>query len=294
MAWLSTSGVIVIVCVLAGLYFMARRPRRQDPVAFGAERLAEDVLDDSMEAPLVSAPRAQKTNNDALSGEASSVETPDLESSEGRVLWGRVAILGLGALSLLGSLVTLALVPFTAISWVLPLLLFLVTLASLGSLRFLAIRDRNRRRARLEAQLEAQKQKRQAKAPAREAVPAPALELKPAPVLTEAARRQLPVNHAVKSLRKARTSHQPGRNLAGQLSEAPAPVVAPAPVQAPALADRTWKPVEVPRPVYLEAQTSHRPLPEPVQAEQAPVAQSETLAQAASLNLDDVLKRRRA
>jgi hypothetical protein len=77
----------------------------------------------------------------------------------------------------------------------------------------------------------------------------------------------------------------------------------------------TWDPVEVPKPVYVEAAKAERPAPEPLELPEAPKAtgkpslkqgaagvpaapapesQPLTKAQSALSNLDDVLQRRRA
>jgi hypothetical protein len=77
----------------------------------------------------------------------------------------------------------------------------------------------------------------------------------------------------------------------------------------------TWDPVEVPKPVYVEAAKAERPAPEPLELPEAPKAtgkpslkqgaagvpaapaaeaQQLTKAQSALSNLDDVLQRRRA
>lgn len=286
MGLLSTSGIIVIVCVMTALYVMSRRNRPAAPVAFGAERFAEDVLDDSVlsaqethalenpavpERPVAVAPRAKKPTS-AGSG----------------YRWGRIAIFGLGALSLGGAVATGIAAPFTPVSWTLPALLFAFAVLAVATLRVLAVRDRDRRRAQTEAHVHQRK-------PRATSTPAPVAEteLKPAPVLTEKDRQQLPVNHAVKSLRKARTSHQPGRNLAGTATRDQTPPPVATSTEQP-LTQGTWQPVAVPRPTYLDAPAAHRPLPEPANADPAPAAQSETLAQAASLNLDEVLRRRRA
>ncbi len=72
---------------------------------------------------------------------------------------------------------------------------------------------------------------------------------------------------------------------------------------APAAAARTWEPVPVPRPTYAEAPVVQRPEPEPLPVPEQPAARSASLKDAvrtgeeqrrAALDLDDVLKRRRA
>jgi hypothetical protein len=80
-------------------------------------------------------------------------------------------------------------------------------------------------------------------------------------------------------------------------------------------APTTWEPVEVPKPVYVEAAKAERPAPEPLELPEAPKATGKpslkqgaaavpaapapdapqlSKAQTALSNLDDVLQRRRA
>jgi hypothetical protein len=77
--------------------------------------------------------------------------------------------------------------------------------------------------------------------------------------------------------------------------------------------ETTWEPVDVPKPVYVEAAKAERPAPEPLDLPEAPKAAGKpslkqgtsavppvpsakplTKAQSALSNLDDVLQRRRA
>jgi glyoxylate carboligase len=93
---------------------------------------------------------------------------------------------------------------------------------------------------------------------------------------------------------------------AGDTSAAAAPMAKPA--------DTTWEPVDVPKPVYVEAAKAERPAPQPLDLPEAPKAAGKpslkqgtpaaipaappakplTKAQSALSNLDDVLQRRRA
>ena len=64
----------------------------------------------------------------------------------------------------------------------------------------------------------------------------------------------------------------------------------------------TWQPVPVPKPLYTQAPVVERSEPEPLRVPERPAARSTSLKEAmrageqepAALNLDDVLKRRRA
>jgi hypothetical protein len=97
---------------------------------------------------------------------------------------------------------------------------------------------------------------------------------------------------------------------AGDVSASAAPMEKPA--------DTTWEPVDVPKPVYVEAAKAERPAPQPLDLPEAPKAVGKpslkqgtsaappaatpaappakplTKAQSALSNLDDVLQRRRA
>lgn len=295
MDFLSGSGLILLVCVLVGLGLVARR-RKTSVTSIGAEKFVADIVESHVSE--AEAPRALATPQHQVAVES----LPAF-----RLKPGRVALFGLALLFALVALVTGALALWGTGAALLPLIFLLASLACLGSLRVLALRDRDRRRARTvlaveqrQAQVRPASQQKTSSGPvslsSQASTGVSAVELKPAPERPARARQQMPVSHAAKALRKAKTQHHP-------LVAAPVPVAdnEPATLQVPtrlrmddALPDTLWQVTEVPLPTYLEAETVRRAAPAPVETETAPHSQSQTLAQAATLNLDDVLKRRRA
>jgi hypothetical protein len=222
-----------------------------------------------------------------------------------RIRYGRTALALAGLLSLLTALVSGAMLAFGLGSPVLIVGCLALTLLSVVILRRLAVRDRRRR----------------VNAAFRSAMAAPArsggtggVPPKPAAAPAPAARPERPLFDA-----------EAGQNnvkplAAVELREAALAVAlaagdTSAPVQAPAPAGSPWEPVEVPKPVYVEAAKAERPEPEPLALPEAPKATGKpslkqgalpgqasaaveprqlTKAQSALSNLDDVLQRRRA
>lgn len=295
MDFLSGSGLILLVCVLVGLGLVARR-RKTSVTSIGAEKFVADIVESHVseaEAP------------QALAAPQHQVAVESLPAF--RLKPGRVALFGLALLFALAALVTGALALWGTGAALLPLLFLLASLACLATLRVLALRDRDRRRARTVLAVEQRQAQRRPSAPsgishtpssqqAQPAATVSTVELKPAPERPARARQQMPVSHAAKALRRAKTQHHP-------VVAAPAPIAdgEAATQQKPArlrmdeaLPDTRWQVTEVPLPTYLEAETVRREAPAPLETEAAPKAQTQTLAEAASLNLDDVLKRRRA
>lgn len=294
MDFLSGSGLILLVCVLVGLGLVARR-RKTSVTSIGAEKFVADIVESHVseaEAPqALAAPQHQVA----------------VESHPAfRLKPGRVALFGLALLFALAALVTGALALWGTVAALLPLIFLLASLACLGSLRVLALRDRDRRRARTVLAVE----QRQAQThpvsqqhtpqhlqqASQASVRVSTLDLKPAPERPARARQQMPVSHAAKALRKAKTQHHPVIATSAPVadSESTAQQVPTRLRMDDALPDTRWQVTEVPLPTYLEAETVRRAAPAPVETETAPHSQSQTLAQAATLNLDDVLKRRRA
>ena len=293
---LSGSGLILLVCVLVGLGLVVRRRKSDSVTSIGAEKFVADIVEshtseaEARRAP--SAPPAQTTTETAPAF---------------RLKPTRLAVFGLALAFMLASLVTGGLSLTGGAALILPLLFLLASLACLATLRVLALRDRDRRRARTVLAVEQRQTQRHPSAPsstshapssqqARPAATVSTVELKPAPERPARTRQQMPVSHAAKALRRAKTQHHP-------VVAAPAPIAdgQAATQQKPArlrmdeaLPDTRWQVTEVPLPTYLEAETVRREAPAPLETEVAPKAQTQTLAEAASLNLDDVLKRRRA
>lgn len=295
MELLSTSGIVLLVCVLAGLYLVSRRTKPQGTAVIGAEKYAADVMEEAPEPAT-----ADRSLESAQTLTASSEES----ASTGFVpRWGRLAIFSLACLALFLALVTGVMSLLGTASFAFPLMCALVATGSLTFLRVLAVRDRDRRRARTALTVEkARKAHRPSGTQGAESTANPvaqpetsSIELRHAPERPARARQQMPVSHAAKALRKART-----QTPAATLRPSLAPVaqtdteVTPRLRMDEALPDTTWQVTEVPRPTYLDAPTVHRDLPTVNESEPEQLSQTKTLAEAASLNLDDVLRRRRA
>lgn len=289
MALLSTSGVIVTLCILLGLYIVTgRNSRAKSRAPFGAEIYAEDVLEDAVLEAI-----EHQDAGGSLQPSADSAPAPSaLSASSPRVSVGkrgRLAIFGGAVFLLLDAVITALVAAFGAVNWWLPVFFLAFSALMLGLLRFWAVQDRNRSRS-LSALYRSESHVAYGPKPSRDV----SAELKHAPQVTERSRQALPVNHAVKALRAARTQHVPRR-----APIEPLPLTASG--EAPArlrlddeLPNSGWRPVEVPRPTYLDAPVVHAVTPEPLQRDTAPKSRSKTLAQAASFDLDDVLRRRRA
>lgn len=297
MELLSTSGIVLLVCVLAGLYLVSRRMKPQGTAAIGAEKYAADVIEESHEQSL-----KYESNTFGQAGTNTSVELVPYALVP---RWGRLTIFALACCALLVALVTGVMSVVGSVSFILPLTCGLGAACALGFLRILAIHDRDLRRVRTALTVE-KTRKAQRSPNVREAQGAPgavpsvdtsSLELRHVPELPARARKQIPVSHAAKALRQART-----RGTTTNAIPKVAPPATESPVsEAPsrlrmdeALPTTTWQVTEVPRPTYLDASVVHRDVPVPEPSEPERLSQTETLAEAASLNLDDVLKRRRA
>lgn len=313
MGFLSTSGIILLVCVLVGFSLLQRRRQLSTVSTIGAERFAADILESHREQTGQVASMSSVRSASPQSGgfrRFESFDQPQAQPAAGfRYNWGRIALCAVALVALLAALVVGVASFFSNLSPLLALLFLGFAAGCLVTLRLLALRDRDRRRARTALVVTRQKSLATGQQVAsRPSAPQPAAS-KPAgtiPARSQASKSQparvaqsLPVSHAAKSLRQARTQHAPSY-----------PQLAPAHVgldsQEQAVTARrqrmdealpkahTWEPVEIPRPTYLDAAQAVHPLPPAIVTEQEPLSQTKNLTEAASLNLDDVLKRRRA
>ena len=250
---------------------------------------------------------------------------------EFRIHYGRTALALAGALALAAVVIGLPLAVFGAASWWIPVGALVVAAAATVSLRTLAVRDRRRK---VDAAFRA------AMSAARPASPgfaasSPAAPVDRAPVDgAPEARAGEPVRHyretalfdaqspagsgtsaAPDAPSAASVTTAPGaadrRPTAEELRTAALEVAAKtAPAGPPKTSTTPWEPVEVPKPVYVEAPVAQRPAPEPLVLPEppkpaartslrAPAADSTDTAGTATpstgkINLDDVLQRRRA
>lgn len=300
MIWVSSSAVLAVVCALSLFWVVPRLQRRRDlPVEAPVETAGP--VPDGLPAPIEQPPPASRRRRNIMAT-TDTVPRP-ADGDPGRTGTGhlrirrdRAWILLAGCAALLAALVTAVVAPFSAaVSWPWPVFLLLLGIGSVLSLRYLAVQDRAARRA------------------SRPAVRAPEAE-------PHAPREDVALfdnEHAV-----AEEVREQSRQAAQDL-DLPAPEEQPrmpAPAvftveelraealrvareSASAAPARTWEPVPVPRPTYAEAPVVQRPEPAPLPVPEQPAARSASLKDAvrtgeeqgrAALDLDDVLKRRRA
>lgn len=209
-----------------------------------------------------------------------------------RIRWDRTGIFLAGCAALFAALVTAVVAPFSvAVAWPWPVFLGLLGAGSVLALRYLAVQEHTaRRRAR--------------PAPVRPADP-------------HAPREDVSLfDHEEAAPQRAAHAAQPAQqelDLPAEHEQPVAPAFTVEELRAEALRvareagaatpDRTWEPVPVPKPTYAAAPVVERPEPEPLPVPEQPAATSATLKEAvrtgdergrAALDLDDVLKRRRA
>ncbi|WP_298584409.1 hypothetical protein [uncultured Kocuria sp.] len=302
MIWVSSSAVLAVVCALS-LFWVAPRlqRRREAPVEAQVETDGPGPAPERLSAPIEQpSPASRRRRN--IMATTDTVPRP-ADGDPGRSGTGtlhikrdRAGILLAGGAALLAGLVTAVLAPFSAaVSWPWPVFLLLLGAGSVLALRYLAVQDRAARRA------------------ARPAVRAPAEEPH-APredvalfdnehAVAEEVREQSRL--AAEDLDLPAAGEQPSAPAAPAFTveELRAEALRVAREAAAAAPGRTWEPVPVPRPTYAEAPVVQRPEPEPLAVPEQPTARSASLKDAvrtgeeqgrAALDLDDVLKRRRA
>jgi hypothetical protein len=222
-----------------------------------------------------------------------------------RIRYGRTAIALVGLVALLCAPISGLLLIFGVGTALLPVSALLTAVGAVFLLRRLAVRDR---KARVDAAFRAAMSAapRRQDSPARRAVPAggPARPVQPERPLFDAEAHQPKVKRLTAvELREAA--------LAVAVAAGDTTVRTSAGMAFPA---ETWEPVDVPKPVYVDAAKAERPAPEPLDLPEAPKAVGKpslkqgapaaapvvptakplTKAQSALSNLDDVLQRRRA
>lgn len=211
-----------------------------------------------------------------------------------RIKWDRTIIFLTGVLLLLAAVVSALAAPLTAVSWAVPVVLFLLGAGCVAGLRYLAVTDREQRAAARPVTADV--------APVQYAI-----------FDNEDEDRQEAAQHDRElhaSLDLPVDGEQPATGTAARPAE---PVYTVAELRAEALKvarsaapaasnATTWQPVPVPKPLYTQAPVVERSEPEPLRVPERPAARSTSLKEAmrageqepAALNLDDVLKRRRA
>jgi hypothetical protein len=237
---------------------------------------------------------------------ATSGEARTATSGTFRIRYGRTGIALAGLAALLTAFVSGVLLPFGLGSALLPACSFVVALSSFVLLRRLAVRDR---RAKVEAAFTAamsapsRRQDGSAAARATTSTPKSTLAQPESPLFDAEAHQPKAKPLTAMELREAALA------VALEAGDTSVRVAAPA-----SAVGGTWEPVDVPKPVYVEAAKAERPAPEPLDLPEAPKAVGKpslkqgvpaapavtpsakplTKAQSALSNLDDVLQRRRA
>ncbi len=219
-----------------------------------------------------------------------------------RIRYRRTGIALVGVVALLTAFVSTVLLLFGIGNALLPVAGLAVTAASVFLLRFLAVRDRKAKvNAAFRSAMTAPS--RRPVAPPSDVVARPAAAQRESQLFDAEADKPRPKPLTAVELREAALAVAVA---AGDASAAGAASAAPV--------DATWEPVDVPKPVYVEAAKAERPAPQPLDLPEAPKAVGKpslkqgapaaapdasagkplTKAQSALSNLDDVLQRRRA
>ncbi|MGM9472214.1 hypothetical protein ACS5PJ_09440 [Pseudarthrobacter sp. YS3] len=303
-----SSSVILVVAVVLWIVWVAPyilRTRRQ-PVQAAADYLAEvPAFESDPRAGKVLNVTAQQENAMEIrkTPETATEPSGNAKPGEFRIRYGRTGIALVAVAALLTAFVSGLLLIFGLGSAILPLSCVAITVSALVLLRFLAVRDR---KARLNAAFRAAMsapQRRQGPASPAAAVQGPAAVQRESRLFDAEAHQPAPKPLTAVELRAAALAVAVA---AGDTSATAAPQTAPA--------DTTWEPVDVPKPVYVEAAKAERPAPAPLDLPEAPKAAGKpslkqgtpvaapeaaparplTKAQSALSNLDDVLQRRRA
>lgn len=278
-SFFTMTALVVFAVVLVVATVALRRRAQNHNLAIGAEVWADDVLE-------------------SYSGQETQKQTVPQQPAPTLVYrWDRIAIFGFGLLSLAFALITGVLFLFTSASWVLPVLGLIGAGASFAVLRYLALEDAKKRAKERRAQKKEDEASQLVLKPApktRVSVGTPASASGAHQVKPIKHGQQKPVNYASKSLRYARTHHQPAQKV--EFAKLPSGSIKLEKQEAITSAAQTWEVRETPRPTYLDAQVSFRQegeqmvMAEPVKAESASIKEAAEKA----MNLDDVLSRRRA
>ncbi|MCQ1945529.1 hypothetical protein [Arthrobacter sp. zg-Y1116] len=227
-----------------------------------------------------------------------------------RIRTGRTVLAATGLLGVLAVVVGTLLAAFTSVSWLVPAAGLAAVAAVVAMLRTIALRDRRRRMEdAFRAAMGPEPRRTQNRAAVEpDEVPAPAVqapetEPQPETVLFDRESAAVPGESPAAAGVPARVTAEELRTEALK--------VAAAAVQPPARPSTTpWQPVELPKPIYVDAPKAERPAPEPIVLPETPRSLTKTPLRPATapasvqaeqarpetgkINLDDVLQRRRA
>jgi hypothetical protein len=303
-----SSSVILVVAVVLWIVWVApyllrnRRHQFQPAGDFRTDTAADEPPDPPAALVLNVAAQQEKAMDTRKSAGPATADSSSAGSF--RIHYGRTAIALVGLLSLVTAFVSAVLLVFGLAAPVLPLTSLVLTAGSVVLLRWLAVRDR---RAKVDAAF-------------RSAMTAPSR--RPETVGTIPPKPEAAPAQPDSPLFDAE-EHEPKIKplTAMELREAALAVAVaagdPSATAASASPAATWEPVEVPKPVYVDAAKAERPAPKPLELPEAPKAVGKpslkqgaaaappaapaaadgpelSKAQSALSNLDDVLQRRRA
>ena len=308
LSWVSSSAVLAVIIVLCVVWFAPRVARRTNaPVR--AQMEAPDLQTEAVIHKRERVGAESTTVHTVASSHVHERETKAMETTAPapgattvqrgslaglRIKWDRTLIFLAGVLLLLAAVVSALAAPLTAVSWAVPVVLFLLGAGCVAGLRYLAVTDREQRAAARPVTADV--------APVQYAI-----------FDNEDEDRQEAAQHD-RELHASLDLPVDGEQPATGTAERPAePVYTVAELRAEALkvarsaapaasSATTWQPVPVPKPLYTQAPVVERSEPEPLRVPERPAARSTSLKEAvragekepAALNLDDVLKRRRA
>ncbi|MFE7631104.1 hypothetical protein [Kocuria sp. NPDC057446] len=299
MIWVSSSAVLAVVCALSLFWVVPRlQRRREDPLPEPAQAAGTGPAPGGPGRPIEQHPPASRRRRNIMATTDTAPRPADGDPGRTgrgplRIKRDRAAILLAGCTALLAAVVTAVVAPSSAaVSWPWPVFLLLLGTGSVLALRYLAVQDRAARRVSRPA---ARAPEAQPHAP-REDVALFDHEHAVAEEVREQSRRD------AEDLDLPAPEEQPRMPAPATFTveELRAEALRVARESAPA---RTWEPVPVPRPTYAEAPVVQRPEPEPLPVPEQPASRSASLKDAvrageeqgrAALDLDDVLKRRRA
>ncbi|MCC9144962.1 MULTISPECIES: hypothetical protein [unclassified Arthrobacter] len=223
-----------------------------------------------------------------------------------RIRMGRTVLAAAGLLAVLTVVGGTLLAALTSVSWLLPAAGLAGLAAVVAALRSLALRDRRRKvenAFRAAMGPEPRQRRTAAELPTEAQAPAVPAEPQPETVLFDRESTSAPSGTAVEAKAAPRFTAEELR--AEALKVAAAVHMPPRPSTTP------WQPVELPKPVYVDAPKAERPAPEPIVLPETPRSLSKTPLRPATppalpaqadqarpetgkINLDDVLQRRRA
>ncbi len=302
---LSSSVILVITVALwifwVAPHFLRNRLRHQGA---GGEAPVESLaaLSSDPQAGMVMKMAAQQET--VMDNRKSTTSGPGVSEAaqQGafRIRYGRCALALVGLIALLTAVVTLPLLAFGAVSGTVPAVAALVAVTCVAILRSLAVRERRAKVQKAFADA-------MTSTPVRVVLPQ-----KPAasPASAGDANATSPAPFDAESGSEEPKPLTPGQLRAAALAVAVAAGDTSAASKVAQPSTTPWEPVEVPKPVYVDAAKAERPAPEPLELPEAPKASAKTpLKQSMATeqrtsttakphsalgNLDDVLQRRRA